>query len=592
MTTSLTSRNVSGDFRGWPSRVPLPVLILAGSFLTLQIVQLVLLTLYEKVEYDTFTFYFSKVELLRWQTLTGYPNLSSVQEFLPIGYSKLQALFANGGYAKNGLNFIVAMGVGAYLSQYIPRLFIPFAFLTLANTAFFMQYTGYKTDAPLAALSIALIHVIGRPYFRFQLSVICILSLVILSIKWSGGLVVLTAGFLYISNFSRELRAPSAALALDLLAAVVVFAILFSLLDLGIYVETYKKTGSFTPTEAFGVAPLSFDLKNLAIGMPQYLLVSIVETFEPLWRRLLQLPWLGNFLQIVTLGAKDHVVISPGQIRQSINVFDGCGIVASVLVLVRWYRTGRMDVFVRNCAIAALVVTAVTLLAYPYQPFWANRYFLPAQVLSYVPLAYLAMMGWYALLKHRAADARRTVVMTSAVVFAGAHLAISGYMLVRDHERNLIVINDTSGITTKQIEEGHTPPPAWRKPIYRDTAVEQAFRGWQGFQTVYMAMLTTVTSADRLEIVTDTRAADVDYTYPFLRVRYPSNTTFSNLSSGFRPRSPNVLCFSTTACREVAVSGAYTKVADQGPTIALWRFRHEPAAATLIHPEHYVSRHP
>ena len=101
---------------------------------------------------------------------------------------------------------------------------------------------------------------------------------------------------------------------------------------------------------------------------------------------------------------------------------------------------------------------------------------------------------------------------------------------------------------------------------------ERTFRGWQSFQPVYLAMQNTMTQADPLDIVFDTRAADVDYAYPYLRQRDPSNTTLSDIQGGgFSPRSTNVLCFSATACAAVASSGAYAQIADGGPTISLWR---------------------
>jgi hypothetical protein len=511
----------------------MPALLLGGSFLIVQLGQLALLIFSEKVEYDTFTFYFSKVELMRWWTPERHPVMTFVQEFLPIGFTKLQMLFAAGNYARNAMNFLVAIGGAVYLGRQVPRLFFPFVFLVLANTAFFMQYTGYKSDAPFAVLSIVLIHIVSRCYFPCQLSVIAALSLLILSIKWSGGIVLLVAAGLYLPTFGRAVWERPRAVAIDLLVALAVSAMLFNFLELGIYLEAYQKTGSFTPTQTLGVAPLSFGLKNLAVGLAQYLLVSVVETFEPLWRWLSNVDGIQRFLELATLGTKNYIIHSPGQMRQSINGFDALGLAASVGVLVRWYRERRIDVFVRNCAIAALFVTGVMLAAYPYQPYWANRFFLPAQVLSYIPLAYVAMSLWRRMLRARHRAERGSIVLMSAALLAASHITLSASMVIRDPERT--------------------------------------FRGWQSFQPVYLAMQNTMTRADPLDIVFDTRAADVDYTYPYLRQRDPSNTTLSDIQGGgFSPRSTNVLCFSATTCAAVASSGAYAQIADGGPTISLW----------------------
>jgi len=530
---------------------------LGTSFVLVQLAQVVLVILYEKVEYDTFSFYFSKVELMRWWTSAVHPVMSSVQEFLPIGYSRLQMLFAGGSdFARNQLNFLVVLGVGLYLARYMRAHFFAFAFLALANATLFMQYTGYKTDAPLAALSLLLIHVVSQPYFRLQITVITGLCLVLLSIKWSGGIILAVAGLLYIPTLWRIARERTPVTA-DFLFAGGATVLLFNALDLSTYIDAFQKTGSFTPTQSFGVAPLSFGWKNLLVGLPQYLSVCVVETFEPLWRRLRDIQQLGPFLEAVTFGAKDYVILSSGEMRQSLTAFDALAFFASAFTLV----ARRDDAFVRNCAIASLVFTAVVLMAYPYQPFWNNRYFLPAQLLGYVPLAWLTM-EWCG----------RRFAGTSVVLIATGHLIISAYYIVRDHERNLVTINDISVITTKQIAAGDLPAPVWFPPIYRQTLTERVFHGWLGFKVVYDSMHKTMTAADPLQIVTDSRASNADYSYPFLRERQVANTTLIDVArTSLSLDKPFVICFSASACRLVAQSSGYAKIADQGPTIALWQ---------------------
>src|SRR4051812_6312895 len=111
--------------------VSAPAVILGGTFLVVQAVQLVLIVLFEKVEYDTFTFYFSKVELMRWWTFDHHPVMSFVQEFLPIGYSKFQMLFPG-----NIGNYIVVLSALAYFTVYERQIVAPLAVMIFANNVF------------------------------------------------------------------------------------------------------------------------------------------------------------------------------------------------------------------------------------------------------------------------------------------------------------------------------------------------------------------------------------------------------------------------------------------------------------------------
>jgi hypothetical protein len=73
-------------------------------------------------------------------------------------------------------------------------------------------------------------------------------------------------------------------------------------------------------------------------------------------------------------------------------------------------------------------------------------------------------------------------------------------------------------------------------------------------------------------LVFHSRGDDAHYSYPFLRERHPANTELLDIfKTPFAPGASNVLCFSTLACAAVEKSGAYAKIADQGPTIGLWR---------------------
>src|SRR5205807_6550672 len=123
----------------------------------------------------------------------------------------------------------------------------------------------------------------------------------------------------------------------------------------------------------------------------------------------------------------------------------------------------------------------------------------------------------------------KQAVSMAALGLAAAHILISAYMLAVDHHRNLITINDVSGVETRWISQGKIPPPVWLPPIYRQTLTERTFRGWSGYQIVYDAMHRTMAAADELQIVTDTRAADADYSFPFLRERFVANTVITDV---------------------------------------------------------------
>lgn len=541
------------------------VTIVVLSFAAIQLTQLVLLCLFEKVEYDTFTFYFSKVELMRWATADRIPLTTTEQEFLPIGFTKLQMLFTGSRlWPSNSLNFIVALLGGLILARFIPRLFVVFAALTLASNAFFMQYTSYKTDAPLAVLAALLILAASVPPFRFQLTALCALSLLMMSIKWLAAPIVGIAGVLYLSTFVRRAANDVRDLAEDGAVALAISALLFGYLELGVYANTFRETGKLFPTQSFGVGAVGFSGSHVLLGIPQYLLTSFVETFEPIWRRTMHYPALGSFLETVTLGAKQHVITSVGAIGNNLNLFVGAGLIASAWVLVRHSR--NVEPFVRNCAIAALFITVLFLALYPYQPLYANRYFLPAQVLSYVPLAYVIM---------RVLE-RRNLVAPALVAIAVAHIFDGAFMLIRDHNRNLITINDISAVTTRQIKEGAVPAPVWIPPIYTLSKVAQTFRGWSGFQKVYDSLNSTIRPWDPLTIFLNSKPPQrgADYTYPFLRDRHPANTAIVDLEKGTDALSaPHVLCFTISACAAVEASGKYVKIADQGPTISFWRLR-------------------
>ena len=533
--------------------------------------QLVLLILYEKVEYDTFTFYFSKVELMRWWTVDDHPVMTFVQEFLPIGYAKFQKLFAEHGYAANAGNFIVVLGVLGYFLAYERKIVVPLALFVFANNVFFIQYTGYKTDAPLAMLALLLLHLVSRPYFRFQFTTLAALTCFMLSIKWTAGLAIVPAALIYIWRLARGTVVPDRRFPLDLILCLIVTAGLFGWLELGVYFETLRKTGSFVPVESYGLQKTVFPNPILLlINLVKYAAVCIVETFEPVWRffwrGLYGSRTLAQFLYEGTLHAKLAYILNPGAMYQTLSVVELAGLIAAGFIAYRCHNT-----FVRCCAVTALAYYAISMSVFSYDNF-VTRYWLPAQVLSYVPLAYLAMARWDRFLASKPPESQHRIMFAGAVAVASLHLVLSTALTVTDHHRPLVTGDVMPFSTIPPIIEGKAQPPMARAAIYIDTPVERTFRGWQGFQDVYRAMHKSMTLADPLDIVFDTRASDVDYPYPFLRERHASNTTLTDIQrGGFNPRSPNVLCFSKTACAAVASSGGYTKIADQGPTIALWR---------------------
>lgn len=534
--------------------------VLVGSFLAVQAAQLILLLLFEKSDYDTFTFYFPKVELMRWWTVADQPLTSYIQEFLPIGYTNLQMKFG-GSASRNFMNYAVVVTCAFILIRARPRLFVPFAFFALANTGFFMQASGYKNDGPLAALSVILLLAVSYDYFRFQITALAALVALMLSVKWSSLPVIGTAGLLYLPVFVRSIREQRKGLGLDLVAAVLVAAALYHILYLDDYRRAYIATGSFSPTQTFGIGALAFNPSYLLVGLPQYMLVSAVETFEPLWASLTAYPSLGPFLRTATLGAKDHVLIVIGQHFHALNIFDGAGLGASVFVLTRFRAT---EPFVRNCAIAALASTVVILAFYPYQPYHANRYFMSGQLLSYVPLAAIVLAAW-----ERSSPRRQAA---SLVALAVAHLIICGRMLVIDQSRNLIPVSGSAAVSVADIEAGTIPQTFVLPPIYNLSETQRTFRSWLGFASIYEVMGRTLTVATPLQIVFHSREHHSDYTYPFLRERHPANTYLSDIAQKpFAGTAPYVLCFSPLGCRAVAESGGYDKLSDQGPTIALWR---------------------
>jgi hypothetical protein len=550
---------------------PTPALILGGSFLTIQIVQLVLLVLYEKVEYDTFTFYFSKVELMRWWTVDHHPVMTFVQEFLPIGYAKFQKLFAEHGYAANAGNFIVVLGVFGYFLAYERKIVVPLALFVFANNVFFIQYTGYKTDAPLAMLALLLLHLVSRPYFPFQFTALAAVACFMLSIKWTAGLAIVPAALIYIWRLTRGTIVPDRRFLLDLTLCLIVTAGLFGWLELGVYFETLRKTGSFVPVESYGLQKTVFpNPVLLLLNLVKYAAVCIVETFEPVWRLfwgdLYSSQTLAQLLYDGTLHAKLAYILNPGEMYQTLSVIELAGLISAGFIA---YRC--QDTFVRCCAVTALAYYAISMSVFTYDNF-VTRYWLPAQVLSYVPLAYLAMARWDRFLASKAPENHHHIMFAGAVAVASFHLVLSTALTVTDHHRPLVTGDVMPFSTIPPIIEGKAQPPMARAAIYIDTPIERTFRGWQGFQDVYLAMRKNMTLADSLEIVFDTRAPDVDYSYPFLRDRHPSNTILNDNRDGiFKSQSTNVLCFSRTACEAVQASGSYSKVAEQGPPIALWK---------------------
>jgi hypothetical protein len=517
--------------------------MLAASLLVVQFVQLFLLILFEKVEYDTFTYYFSKVELMRFWTVGHAPVISYVQDFMPVGFSKFQLLFASGSYARNAGNYIVVLAVAAYILAFTKRLFLPLLFLALTNVAFFMQYTGYKADAPLAGLSLVLLHIASRPHFPLQFTAAVAIACVAASIKWTSGLVIIPALLIYLWHLFRGRTRISPH---DIIVAFGVIAVFSAWLDLGLYFDTYRATGSFIPTETYGVSGLRLpDPILMAVNFVKYASVCIIETFEALWRNLIYHPPIGRLIETLTLGTKTSVVMNANQVYATLNVFDLFGIVACILVL------RCKNAFVWSCGVAALFYYSVSFSVYPYQTI-ANRYLLPAQIISYVPLIYL---GWMIALSwsRRLPEATRARLgLATAAAVAVIHLANSSYLIVVDKERNLVPIIDTMFVSTKSIQERAVPKLDVRYPVYKDDTVGQLFRGWQGYQSAYLALQQYASQSIELQIIFDSSANDVDYVYPFLKARQVANTNLTDIrnvpSAEIHPTSARILCFGRRAC--------------------------------------------
>jgi hypothetical protein len=522
-----------------------PIGILACTMLTVQFVQLVLLILFEKVEFDTFTYYFSKVELMRFRDVDAghIPVMSFVQEFMPVGYSKFQMLFCSGPYARNAGNFIIVVGIATYLLMFVRRLFLPLALLALTNVAFFTQYAGYKADAPLAALSVLLLHLITRSRFPLQVTASTIVVCFMASIKWTGGLVVIPALGIYLWRLQRGLTRISP---LDLICAFATLAALIPWLDLGVYLDSYKSTGSFVPTETFGVAGLKVPNPLLLVNnVLSYFAVSFLETFEMIWRHQIHHPIVGRLIELFSLGGKTNVVMNSNQIMATLNIFDLMAVFASILTL------RCRDSFVKACAIVALFYYAISLSVYPYQAN-SNRYFLPAQILAYVPLAYVARINVLKWLRRRTGESRARLSIAGAVGVAAVHLIISFGMFAFEKERNLLPVVETPLVSTKDIQNHTLPDLSLLGPIYSEVPVTRLFRGWQGYQFAYLAMQRNVALSDDIQIIFDSSANDANYLYPFLQGRSVANTRLSDIKgladSQVRLTSTRVLCFGKRAC--------------------------------------------
>lgn len=539
--------------------------ILTGSLLLVQVAQIFLLILFEKVDYDTFTYYFSKVELMRFWTPSNHPVMSFVQEYLPIGYSKFQKLFASGLYARNAGNYLIVAAVAAYLCIYVRRLWLPLAFLALTNVAFFTQYVGYKTDAPLAALSVLLLHLISRHPFPLQVTASVLIVGVILSIKWTGGLVILPALAIFLWRVSMGRASISL---FDAISACVTTVILANWLELGIYLDTFIATGSFVPTETFGVGTLKMpDPILLAGNLLKYITVAGVETFEPIWRRLLDYPAVGYLIENITLGAKTNVIMNTNEIYVPLNIFDALGMIACVLVL----RSN--NAFVTSCAVTAIFYYVISLSVVYYLPA-GNRYYLPAQIISYVPLAYLGRIMYQRLSRRIDDPLRSRLALGVAAAVAIFHLCTTGGMILFDKERNLLPNVDTPLVSTQSIKE-RTVALDVRNPIYREDAVAQLFRGWLDYQLVYRAMQQKMSSSDDLEVIFDSSANDTDYNYPFLRHREAANTKLTNIrgvpNADVRLASMRVLCFGKRACSLKPPD--YEEVRQVSALVAFWTKR-------------------
>lgn len=494
---------------------------------TLLLVSLILVVVFQKVEYDTFTYYASKVELEK----AGFSNvfLNSVQEYLPIGWTKIQFLWADlVTRGKNCVNFLTALILLVAIWNWEKNLRMFLILLVCSNEIFFVQSSGYKADSALASLAFLLILVHHHLVQRRKYFLLVLISMLIMSIKWTGLLIVGPFWILLIAEklFRRvkfSLKIPFASLGeklkyfVKILGGILLLFIVFRFLNLSLYWKAFSETGTFTPLQSFetgtinhlqsfDVSKVNLSLENTFRGFPQYLMLNTVESFEPIWSLAVAHGVNLNFLNHITFGAKTSVSLAADQTYGFGNMLTVFGFTVSLFYI---FSNSSKARYFSTIAVAG---TLVSLSAYPTLPIL--RYFTPFVLLSYYPLAHWLANGFRRMFREH--QYLRNISLSSLVAFG---ILSTSYYVTFDWHRNLVSIVNFGGPIAPLSIEGlpKSSMPSVLLPL-ENRKSEQLFRGWSGYQTVYdFLKISEFDRRAKVGIVFDSRFSNQNnYTYPFI----------------------------------------------------------------------------
>ncbi len=511
--------NVKNDFfSAYPRLKKFCNMYLIGLFL----VSFFLVLIYEKVEYDTFTFYASKIELNK----AGYANsnLTFVQEYLPVGWTKIQFLWADASpIAKNLVNYLVAVTLLAAIWRWESELRLYLIFLLCSNEIFFIQSSGYKADGTIGALGMLLLLVNKHLDKRGKYFLMMILSMFILSIKWTGLLLVVPFWtYLLVRNlFKLDFKIPAnkgkLAQRINLKNSIYVLIVyfFFQFLELSLYWKSFKNTGSLTPTQTFGVDETKFSFFNFINQFPQYLNKQAIETFEPLSNFLLTHGMNLDFLNQLTYGSKTHISSGADQTFGFGNIYTVFALFISILYLF------SRDHNIRLFSIIAITGTCLSLAA--YSDLTNFRYLTPFVMLSYYPLAHWLRNGMQ---KCRTRNFLAADNFAIALIIFG--LFSTSYYTLFDWHRNLVSI-PTMGSPISPLS-GYKNV-AVLSPIelqVNQRSSKVLFRGWSGYQLPFDYLESRGWGGDsQVLLIYDSQYFDqTNYSYPFLNALNQRNKKF------------------------------------------------------------------